>query len=106
MSDLDDVKEQFQRFALYDDYKHLYNKCVPAIRQFEEQVNQYYKDHKNAKETMRRFDVVITEKANKLDLDELINFVKEHCALKSQQIKFTNENKERFDELADEFDKL
>jgi len=34
-SDIDKIYDEFQRFALYDDYKDLYEKCVPAISGFE-----------------------------------------------------------------------
>lgn len=37
--------EHFKKFAMYDDYQELYEKCVPAIAKFEGKMANYYAAH-------------------------------------------------------------
>lgn len=38
MEDYKSITDNFSRFALYDDFKGLYNKCLPAIKNFENKI--------------------------------------------------------------------
>lgn len=39
--ELDEVRRQYQRFALYEDYRGLYDKVVPPIASFEKVIEKF-----------------------------------------------------------------
>jgi len=55
----------FSRFAVYDDLKELYQRCLPAISKFEDQLQDFVTDSAKLKLVVRRFDEVISTKASK-----------------------------------------
>ena len=60
----------------YNDLKSLYNRVIPAIKGFEENMITLEKDMSTSKEIVRRFDEILIEKASKLSVDKLIDDVK------------------------------
>ena len=62
----------FNQFALYDDLKDLYGKTVPEIKKFEDRIIEFNCQLERIDEIMRRFDEVITEKASKMDLRDIV----------------------------------
>ena len=70
----------FQRFALYDDFKSLYGKVVPEISKFEQKIYDYYTAHLKNQAIIRRFDTIISEKASKIDFENVNKHIMENCA--------------------------
>jgi len=60
-----------KRFALYDDYKGLYNKVVPPIKGVENKIDEFTKEHNQMKEIIRKFDEIITTKAQRTEVFQL-----------------------------------
>lgn len=55
----------FQKYALYDDLRELYGKCLPAIASFEDKLLEYYNEQDTVKQMLRRFDEVLCDKATR-----------------------------------------
>ena len=82
----------FQKYAVYDDLRDLYSKCLPAISSFEDKLIEYYNEQDKVNMMLRRFDEVICEKATRTEHRELQNLVelefltkKEHENYKTAQ---------------------
>lgn len=82
----------FQKYAVYDDLRDLYSKCLPAISSFEDKLIEYYNEQDKVNIMLRRFDEVICEKATRTEHRELQNLVelefltkKEHENFKAEQ---------------------
>ena len=63
--------QNFSKYALYQDYKDLYTRTVPEVKKFEEKMIKHDVDMQKTLAMVRRFDEVVTEKANKLELHGL-----------------------------------
>ena len=59
------IWRNFTRFAMYDDLKDLYNKCLPELAKFEIKMGQYETDAKKQELMIARFDEVLATKSNK-----------------------------------------
>jgi hypothetical protein len=55
----------FSRFALYDDLKELYNRCMPAISGFQDELSDSVTEMTKLKTIIRRFDENLSDKVNK-----------------------------------------
>ena len=55
----------FSRFAVYDDLKELYSRCLPAISGFEDKLQEFETEQSKINLVVRRFDEVISMKASK-----------------------------------------
>ena len=55
----------FMKYALYDDLKDLYRKCLPSISSFEDKLSEYYTELDKIKVMMLRFDEVLCDKATR-----------------------------------------
>ena len=67
-SDIQEVKKvwaNFQKYAQYEDFKDLYAKILPSIEKFEHKLEDFHADVERHNIILRRFDEIITEKANK-----------------------------------------
>ena len=73
----------FSRFAVYDDLKELYQRCLPAISKFEDQLQDFVTDSAKLKLVVRRFDEVISTKVSKFQLAEFQTTVETEYALKA-----------------------
>ena len=51
-----EIWKYFQKFAVYDDLKDLYHRCVPAIASFEDKLQLIRDDLKRMQEIIRSFD--------------------------------------------------
>ena len=70
------IWNNFNRFALYDDLKDLYNRTLPELSKFEERLIQYNSVLEKNDIILRRYDEVITEKASKHDVKDLEKLLK------------------------------
>jgi predicted nucleic acid-binding Zn-ribbon protein len=55
----------FSRFAVYDDLKELYQRCLPPISNFEETLKDYSDEIAKIKIMVRSFDETLSAKSNK-----------------------------------------
>jgi len=55
----------------YEDLKFLYNKVVPAVQGFEENMIILERDVETYKQIVNRFDEIILQKASKISLNNL-----------------------------------
>jgi len=60
-----------EQLCKYDDLKILYNKVVPAVQGFEENMIVLERDVETFKQIVNRFDEVILQKASKISLTNL-----------------------------------
>jgi hypothetical protein len=72
MDDYKEITGNFNRFALYDDYKDLYNKCLPAIKAFEDKLIKFSSENILSQELIRGFDKHLSEKASRNALENFI----------------------------------
>jgi hypothetical protein len=63
--------QQMQQYALYQDLKDLYAKVIPPLAGFDEKMDNMAAGYEQSKEMLRRYDEVLTEKANKTAIKEL-----------------------------------
>jgi len=61
----------FAKFAVYDDLKDLYTRCIPAISSQEDKLKKVRDELAKMQEIMRNFDELICEKASKVGLNNL-----------------------------------
>lgn len=88
MQDYKTICDNFPRFALYDDMKDLYSKCIPSIKGFETKILGYYKDNKLMMELIKNFDKSLAEKASRNSLENFIIKVEKTYASNSDQKMF------------------
>jgi vancomycin resistance protein YoaR len=73
---------------LYQDLKDLYAKVIPPLAGFDEKMDNMAAGYEQSKEMLRRYDEVLTEKANKTAIKELQEhmkiFVKQEKLVKVQ----------------------
>lgn len=106
------MKKKFEGYASYEDYKELYNKVVPPIQQFEEQVISFSGDLERNREVIRRFDEVMLEKANKSNLseisDQMLRFVSkdDFARFESRCERDINRNADEMRRLEDLLDSI
>ena len=65
----------FAKFAVYDDLKDLYHRCVPAIASFEDKIHGHRDELARMQEIIRNFDGLICDKPSK----EQLNLLREYC---------------------------
>ena len=70
------IWDNFNRFAFYDDLKDLYNRTLPELSKFEERIIKQNAMLEKSEIILRRYDEVITEKASKHDFKDLEKMVK------------------------------
>ena len=63
---LEPIWKNFERFALYEDFKDLYNKTLPEIKKFEERIISFDAEIEKNIQIIKEFDISITQKANKV----------------------------------------
>ena len=71
IEEVDRIREKFEYYWSYKHLKELYNKVIPAIQGFENNIKEFYKQMDQQKEMIRRFDEVIMTKAPKFSIDQL-----------------------------------
>ena len=72
MTDYKTICENFPRFALYEDYKALYAKCLPSIKGFEKKIMDFGKDNRVMMEMIKSFDKSLAEKASRNALENFV----------------------------------
>lgn len=65
------MEKQIENLCKYEDLKILYNKVVPAVQGFEENLIDIERDVETYKQIVNRFDEVIIQKASKVSLANL-----------------------------------
>jgi hypothetical protein len=70
-TDIHTLEKQIENLCKYDDLKILYNKVVPAVQGFEENLIDIERDVETYKQIVNRFDEVIIQKASKVSLANL-----------------------------------
>ena len=61
-----------EEFCKYTDLKELYDKVIPPIQNFEEVMDQLEKDMMTNKQIIMRFDEVLTQKASKISVQQIV----------------------------------
>lgn len=61
-----------EEFCKYTDLKELYDKVIPPIQNFEEVMDGLEKDMMTNKQIIMRFDEVLTQKASKISVQQII----------------------------------
>ena len=69
----DFLKEDSKRYALYEDYKELYNKTARPMQKFQDLLSSYTTEHHQIKQMIRQFDTNLASKANKIENIKLEN---------------------------------
>ena len=69
----EDIWSNFNRYARFDDFKELYNKCIPEIRKFENKIIEFIQEIEKTQIIIRRFDEMLSEKASKHNIREVYN---------------------------------
>lgn len=65
------IWDNFNKFAFYDDLKDLYNRTLPELSRFEERLIKQNATLEKNDIILRRYDEVLTEKASKIDVKDL-----------------------------------
>ena len=81
----------FDRFALYDDLKSLYSKCVPQLAKFEQKIMDFELAIEQAKMVVRGFDEGLSMKSNKSSIAALYDHISIQCARKGDLAQFQEE---------------
>ncbi len=76
--DLQKVWEQFNKYAMYQDLKDLYNKVLPPLSTFEAKMDEMSASYEQSKEMIRRYDEVISDKANKTAIKEIYEVMRNY----------------------------
>ena len=59
-------------YCKYTDLKELYDKVIPPIQSFEESMDSLEKDMMTNKQIIMRFDEVLTQKASKISVQQIV----------------------------------
>ena len=101
-------KDQFQkiqmdlkRFALYDDFKDLYNKTMKPMQKFQDQMHEYSQEHREVKAAVRSLDESLMGKANKTDFFDVRNQLEKKMSYEDGK-KFDEAQQEKIDAFQDE----
>lgn len=78
--------KKLSNFCTYSDLKNLYNKVVPPIHNFEENMITLEKDMALCKQIVERYDEVLTSKASKVAVDAVIDELKTCVKLPQFQV--------------------
>ena len=96
------IWDNFNKFAFYEDLKDLYNRTFPELARFEERLIKFNSHLEKNDIILRRFDEVISEKSSKVDLKELEKLVKTSY---TPLDKFNDENEVLNDRISSLSDK-
>lgn len=66
-----EIWANFSKFAVYDDLRDLYQRCIPAISSFEDKIKLQKDELAKYNAVLIRFDEHLTAKAAKVHLDDL-----------------------------------
>ena len=66
--------EEFKNYAAYTDLKDLYSKVMPQLKSFEQTIVEVTRKQEQSTEMIRRYDEVITTKANKVVITEIYEY--------------------------------
>lgn len=70
------VWDQFSKYALYQDLKDLYNKVLPPLSTFESKMDEMSDSYEQSKEMIRRYDEIMSDKANKTAIKEIYEYMR------------------------------
>lgn len=70
------IWDNFNKFAFYDDLKDLYSRTLPELSKFEERLIHFDSVLEKNDIILRRYDEILTEKASKHDVKDLEKLVK------------------------------
>lgn len=88
-SELQEVADYTTQLCKYSDLKELYNKVMPSLKSFEDNVISLNRDMDQHHEIIRRYDEVISDKASKIAIKEIYGHfnkylsMTEYCQLSS-----------------------
>ena len=68
---LQKIQMEVEKCALYNDLKSLYKKTVPSVKQMEDKVALFSKEHIQVKAIVKNYDVSIDSKACKTEITRL-----------------------------------
>ena len=83
-TDIRAIKEEFQRFALYDDYKKLFDIVMPSIAKFDERIQSYKTFHNETRDIIYNFDKLLTSKASLNHVENIEQFIEENMPSKKE----------------------
>ena len=67
--------DNFKNYSSFDDMKDLYNKTIPQLKQFEQDLHKQEIERRKTEEIILRFDEVISSKASKVQMQQIYK----HC---------------------------
>lgn len=85
--EIEKLWKNFEKYSMYEDLKDLYMKTVPEIYKFEQKIEEHRRDIEKQSEVLRRFDEVISDKASKGNLREVVTEVAKTYAEKEEFLK-------------------
>jgi hypothetical protein len=92
------VWEQFEKYALYQDLRDLYAKVLPPLSTFEAKMDAMQVGYDQSKEMIRRYDEIISDKANKTAIKEIYELMRHFIKMDKLKEFQTNIDK-RFETL-------
>ena len=83
-----EIWANFSKFAVYDDLRDLYQRCVPAISSFEDKLKLQKDELTKYQEILIRFDEHLTAKSAKVHLEEFKTVVRNNYLLRNDIFEF------------------
>ena len=56
---------------MYEDLKDLYDKVIPPLKAFDEEIQDISKEQEQQRQVVLRYDAILTEKASKFSVTDL-----------------------------------
>jgi hypothetical protein len=74
--DFTKMQAELTKYCAYADLKDLYHKVIPTIEKFEHKIIDIYKEVDQSRQVIARMDEIVSHKANKHTVDDLIEFTR------------------------------
>ena len=80
--------DHFKDYATFEDFKDLYDRCLPQIQRFEKRLVDFDLNNARMHEIVRSFDENISTKASKHHMNQLDQKVENDCSRKAEIAEF------------------
>lgn len=90
----------FAKFAIYDDLRDLYHRCVPAISAFEDKLQDVRNELKQFEYVIKDFDGKICDKASKETVKKFTTYADNTYIQKAENEEFLDNIKEQFEDFS------
>ncbi|CDW75242.1 UNKNOWN [Stylonychia lemnae] len=98
-SEIQKLWENFPNYCSYQDLKDLYSKVLPPLAHFEEKMDRMNQGYEQSKEMIRRYDEIISDKANKVAINEIYQYVNETFVKQNPYNTQHEESSKKIDQL-------